>query len=194
MALAAVFIVLYAAIISLSPAVRYHTFSVDYKWMHWVGVLVWLVGFGLILQQVQQRLPDSDPYLLPAVALLSGWGLLTIWRLTTNYGARQTAWLAVSLLILWLSLKFPVFLTWLRRYKYLSLTAILLLTILTFFFGTYPGGNGPDLWLGCCGIYFQPSEALKILLIIYLAAYLADRMPTTLGLLNLLAPSLTPRC
>lgn len=191
MALAAVFIVLYAAIISLSPAVRYHTFSVDYKWMHWVGVLVWLVGFGLILQQVQQRLPDSDPYLLPAVALLSGWGLLTIWRLTTNYGARQTAWLAVSLLILWLSLKFPVFLTWLRRYKYLSLTAILLLTILTFFFGTYPGGNGPDLWLGCCGIYFQPSEALKILLIIYLAAYLADRMPTTLGLLNLLAPSLT---
>ena len=29
--------------------------------------------------------------------------------------------------------------------------------------------------MGCCGIYFQPSELLKLLLIVYLAAYLADR-------------------
>lgn len=191
MILAAVFVFLYAAILSLSPAVRYHTWDVSYKWMHWLGVLVWVGGFSLIHQQVQKRLPESDPYILPCAALLTGWGLLTVWRLTSAYGARQTAWLAVSLLVFWLGLKFPVFLTWLRRYKYLSLIGILLLTTLTFFFGTYPGGTGPDLWLGCCGIYFQPSEALKLLLIIYLAAYLADRMPTTFGLLHLIAPSLT---
>lgn len=191
MALAAIFVLLYAVILTLSPAVRYHTWNVSYKWMHWLGVLVWVGGFSLIHQQVHKRLPDSDPYILSCAALLTGWGLLTVWRLTPAYGARQTAWLAVSLFILWLGLKYPVFLTWLRRYKYLSLTGILLLTILTFFFGTYPGGTGPDLWLGCCGVYFQPSEALKLLLIIYLAAYLADRMPTTFGLLHLLAPSLT---
>ncbi len=191
MILAAVFVFLYAVILSLSPAVRYHTWNVSYKWMHWLGVLVWVGGFSLIHQQVQKRLPESDPYILPCAALLTGWGLLTVWRLTSAYGARQTAWLAVSLFIFWLGLKFPVFLTWLRRYKYLSLTGILLLTTLTFFFGTYPGGTGPDLWLGCCGVYFQPSEALKLLLIIYLAAYLADRMPTTFGLLHLIAPSLT---
>ena len=33
-------------------------------------------------------------------------------------------------------------------------------------------GFGPRLWLGCCGIYLQPSEPLKLLLIIFLAALL----------------------
>ncbi len=43
-------------------------------------------------------------------------------------------------------------------------------------------GAGPRLWLGCCGVYFQPSEPLKLLLVIYLSAYLADRIG--IGLLS----------
>ena len=67
-------------------------------------------------------------------------------------------------------------LSFLRRYKYIWLTGGLLLTGLTLLFGTNPsGGSNQRLWLGCCGIYFQPSEPLKLLLIAYLAAYLADR-------------------
>jgi cell division protein FtsW (lipid II flippase) len=31
------------------------------------------------------------------------------------------------------------------------------------------------MWLGCCGLYLQPSEPLKLLLVVYLAAYLADQ-------------------
>ena len=56
--------------------------------------------------------------------------------------------------------------------------------------GIYPEGNGPHLWLGCCGIYFQPSEPLKLLLIIYLAAYLADQWPSRKNLLLLIIPTL----
>jgi cell division protein FtsW (lipid II flippase) len=72
-------------------------------------------------------------------------------------------------------LRLDEILTLLRRYKYVWLTTGLLLTALTIFFGTNPAGVGPRLWLGCCGIYLQPSEPLKLLLIIFLAAYLADR-------------------
>lgn len=75
-----------------------------------------------------------------------------------------------------------------RRYKYLWLTFGLLLTALTLVFGRNPAGGDEHLWLGCCGIYFQPSEPLKLLLIIYLAAYLADRLPLTSRWLPLLAP------
>jgi cell division protein FtsW (lipid II flippase) len=54
----------------------------------------------------------------------------------------------------------------------------LILTALTLLFGTNPASNaGPRLWLGCCGVYFQPSEPLKLLLIIFLSAYLADKQP-----------------
>jgi cell division protein FtsW (lipid II flippase) len=38
-------------------------------------------------------------------------------------------------------------------------------------------------------VYFQPSEPLKLLFIIYMAAYLADRMPLSLRPLPLLAPT-----
>lgn len=65
------------------------------------------------------------------------------------------------------------------------------MTALTLLLGTNPGvASGPRLWLGCCGVYFQPSEPLKILLIIYLAAYLADRLPLANNLLPLLAPTI----
>jgi hypothetical protein len=61
--------------------------------------------------------------------------------------------------------------------QYLWLFAGLALT-LNLLLGTNPASaSGPRLWLGCCGIYFQPSEPLKLLLIVYLAAYLADRLP-----------------
>jgi len=58
--------------------------------------------------------------------------------------------------------------------------------------GTYPGGTGrgPGLWLEMFGIYLQPSEILKLVLIIYLAAYLADNMPVHFNIIQLLIPTL----
>jgi cell division protein FtsW (lipid II flippase) len=39
--------------------------------------------------------------------------------------------------------------------------------------GTNPRIRPIDCTLSCCGLYFQPSEPLKLLLVVYLAAYLA---------------------
>ncbi|MEJ5202093.1 MAG: FtsW/RodA/SpoVE family cell cycle protein, partial [Anaerolineales bacterium] len=179
-----------AIVLTLSPSVRLHSWDVDYRWAHWLGFTVWLVGFSLIHRLFSRKIPERDPYILPVCAMLSGWGLLTIWRLDNNFGWRQTLWLGICLLAIWAGLRIPNLLILLRRYKYLWLTSGLLLTALTFFFGTYPEGIGPRLWLGCCGIYLQPSEPLKLLLIIYLAAYLADRLPISFNLAQLLIPTL----
>lgn len=187
---AGVALLLNALVLTLSPAVRLRSWQVDYLWLHWLGFGVWAVGFTLVHRRVRRLLPDSDPYLLPVAALLSGWGLLTIWRLDTTLGFRQTIWLAFSLLAFSLVISRPRLLNLLRHYKNLWLIGSLGLTALTFFFGTYPGGSGPNLWLGCCGIYLQPSEPLKLMLIAYLAAYLADRLPMSIGLVNLILPSL----
>ncbi len=190
MNLAALFLFCYSLILTLSPAVRSHSWAVDYRWWHWIGFVAWLVIFALAHRQTTRFLPDRDPYLLPICALLTGWGLLTIWRLSTDFGARQTVWLAISGLLLMGGLRLSSVLDLLRRYKYLWLTSGLLITGLTFIFGTYPNGVGPHLWLGCCGLYFMPSEPLKLLLIAYLAAYLADQLPISFNLLQLLAPTL----
>ncbi|MDP3186552.1 MAG: FtsW/RodA/SpoVE family cell cycle protein [Anaerolineales bacterium] len=175
--LAALFLFLFALILNLSPAARERSWQVDYRWSHWLGFVIWAGLLALTHYQLRRRLPDSDPYLLPLAALLSGWGLLTVWRLDSSLGVRQALWLIVSSGVLILGLRLPADLRFLRRYKYLWLTGGLLLTALTLVFGTNPLGGGPRLWLGCCGVYFQPSEPLKLLLVVYLAAYFAGRLP-----------------
>ena len=175
--LAALFLTLYALALSLSPAVRARSWEVAYRWDHWLGLLVWLAAFYLAHGQTSRWLPQRDPYLLPLGALLSGWGMLTSWRLLPTFGLRQSLWIAVAITVLILGLRLPGDLGFLRRYKYLWLTGSLLLTALTLFLGVNPMGFGPRMWLGCCGVYLQPSEPLKLLLIAYLAAYMADRQP-----------------
>jgi len=174
---AAIFLFLFSVILTLSPAVRERTWNVEYRWSHWIGYLVWGLAAFFMQRATTQRIPDGDHFLLHVASLLAGWGLLAIFRLDPNFGLRQTVWLAVAAGLYSLILKFPNDLAQLEKYKYIALTAGLSLTALTLALGSNPAGSGPRLWLGAMGIYVQPSEPLKILLLIYLAAYLARRLP-----------------
>jgi cell division protein FtsW (lipid II flippase) len=187
--LAAAFLFLQALIITLAPAVRARSLGVDYRWSHWIAFFVWGLFVLRAHRSIIRELPDSDPYLFPMTAFLSGWGLLTVWRLDPSFGARQALWFVVSILVFLFGLGLPSTLEFLRKYKYLLLSSGLLLTALTLIFGTNPIGYGPRLWLGCCGLYFQPSEPLKLLLVAYLAAYLADRLPIHLNTIPLIYPT-----
>jgi cell division protein FtsW (lipid II flippase) len=166
----------YGLILTLAPAVRYHAGSERYQFQHWSGVAVWGFAFSLLHLQTARKLPKRDPYILPVVALLSGFGLMTIWRLYPNLGIRQTAWIAVSAILIFLGLQYLVSLQTLRRYKYIWLILGLILTGLTIFLGINPLGAGSTRWLRMFGIHFQPSEPLKLLLIAYLAGFFTDRL------------------
>ena len=172
--LAAVFLFIYSLALSLAPAARAGSWAVTYNWRHWAGFLIWLATAFFAHRQMGKLLPNRDPYIFPAAALLSGWGALTIWRLYPSFGLRQSLWMLVVMAIFMFGLRLPPDLGFLRRYKYVWLTGGLILTGLTLLFGANPtGASFPRLWLGCCGVYFQPSEPLKLLLIVYLASYLA---------------------
>jgi len=184
------FLFIYSMILTISPAIREHSWDVDYRLSHWIGFFVWLGLMTLAHLATVKHLQERDPYLLPAAALLSGWGLLTIWRLDETFGFRQMIWLGVCVFIFILVLYLPHNLNFLRQYKYILLGSGLLITALTLLFGANPLGAGPRLWLGCCGVYFQPSEPLKLLLVIYLSAYLADRFSIRLSSFPIFVPTL----
>jgi cell division protein FtsW (lipid II flippase) len=191
LSLAAVFLGLYALTLTLAPAARARSWAVEFEWGYWIAFIIWLIAFTIMHQQTSRFLPDRDAYLLPVAGLLTGWGTLTVWRIFPSFGLRQTLWMLGVAALFLLGLRAPNQLSFLRRYKYLWLTSGLILTGLTLIFGTNPTtGTSPRLWLGCCGVFFQPSEPLKLLLIVYLSAYLADRLPFTTRLLPLLAPTL----
>lgn len=180
----------YSVALTLSPLVRTHGAPVSLRWVHWIGFIVWFMGFLWLNRRTARLLPDRDPYLLPIVALLSGWGLLTIWRLEPSLGGKQTIWLALCMFLVDAGILRPGFLALLRRYKYVWLVAGLILSALTLIFGSNPNGTGPTLWLSVLGMYLQPSELLKLLLIVYLAAYIADRVPGVFNFFQLVIPTL----
>lgn len=183
------FLFLYAVIYTLSPAVRERAFGTSLPWTHWFAILAW-GGFVLLIHRnLPKYLPDADPYLFPVAALLSGWGILTIWRLEPEFGARQLLWFILGMIVFLAGMRLRS-LKFLQRYKYLLLVGGLVLTALTLLFGTNPSGYGPRLWLGCCDVYFQPSEPLKLLLVIYLAAYFSDKLPYRLKTIHILYPTL----
>ena len=121
--IAAVFLLLQTLIMTLSPGVRARTWETDYRWWQWLGFGVWGVFTWFAHQAILKRLPDADPYLFPAAALLSGWGLLTVWRLDPIFGFRQMIWLGVSMFVLYFGTRRPTSLDSVRKYKYLFWSA-----------------------------------------------------------------------
>ncbi len=173
--LAGLFMAAAVAALALIPSARAGVWLSPVTWGPLLIFGVWLLCALAATWLVRRRLPEHDPYLLPIVYLLSGFGLVVIWRLTPPFGLRQTAWLAVATAALLGLVLLPGDLRWLRRFRYTWLAAGLLLTALTLFLGVNPSGQGDRLWLGCCGLYLQPAEILKILLVVFLASYLSDR-------------------
>ena len=187
--IATLFMVCYALILTLSPAVREHSLLVSYRWVHWIGVVVWLVGFSFIHHKMINREFNYDPILLPIVSILIGWGTLSIFRLSTYFGIRQTIWMALGMTLLYMGMDWKNLLSILFKYKYVWISSGIFLLALTLIFGTYPGGIGPELWLGGYGLYFQPSEILKVLVIVYLASYFAEYSISSLTNASLLLPT-----
>jgi len=187
---AIIFLFLFSVVLTLSPAVRLRSWQVNYSWTHWIGFILWLAGFYWFVRIAGKQEHLKDSLLVPITGLLCGWGILSIWRLSFIFGLRQAAWFLGCVFLSSLMLNRPWLLETAKKYKYVLLFLGLLLAGLTFIFGTYPGGDGPRLWLGLRGLYFQPSELLKLLLIFYLAAYFSESRSDGFKIINSILPAL----
>ncbi|MGD2104328.1 MAG: FtsW/RodA/SpoVE family cell cycle protein [Anaerolineae bacterium] len=134
-----------------------------------------VVTFGTTHLTVRRLLPRRDPFLLPTGALLSGWGLLVVGRVAPNFLARQATWLMLGAIAMIAVIEVGQDLRWLQRYRYTWLVSGLVLLAATLLLGVNPSGSGPRLWLGLGDVYLQPSEPLKLLMVVFVASYLAER-------------------
>ncbi len=146
-----------------------------------VRELVLLFGlYALASLLLSVRLPTADQILLPVVALLTAIGLLSIRRLSTTalYATsadRQIIWLAAGLGVLIATIILIPRLDSLKRYKYTAAAAGFLLILGTIRFGVDITGGPYRRWFGFHGVYFQPVEMLKVLVVIFYAAYLDEK-------------------
>lgn len=129
---------------------------------------------------IRLLLPNSDVLILPIVTMLTGIGLVMIFRLTYDVEGReslaitQAVWILVGSAALFSIVLFFRNYHRLFDYKYLFAFAAIALICLTF----TPLGyevNGARLWVSLGPINFQPSEFARIALIIFFAGYLAEK-------------------
>jgi len=124
----------------------------------------------------------TDQLLLPTVGMLGGIGLLLMTRLPQDLGGSlgglartQLVWLVIALAIvggLAVAVRNDV---WLRRYKYTWAAVGVGLLLATFLFGN--DVNGARLALRIGPVSGQPSELLKVILVVFLAGYLSENRP-----------------
>ena len=124
----------------------------------------------------------TDQVLLPAVGLLAGIGLLLMQRLPQRLAGNlgglahtQLVWLLIGLAILTILAVAVRGDAWIRRYKYTWAAAGVGLLLLTFVFGR--DVNGARLSLSIAGVSGQPSELLKVILVVFFAGYLSENRP-----------------
>lgn len=126
----------------------------------------------------------TDQVLLPAVGMLGGIGLLLMQRLPQDLvtqglgplelglGQLQLAWLLIALAVITVLSLAVRSDAWLRTYKYTWAAAGIALLALTFVFGS--DVNGARLTLSIGPLSGQPSELLKVILVVFLAGYLSE--------------------
>lgn len=152
-----------------------------------------ILSFFLISYFWQFTAYRADHFILPLVSVLISTGLIFLMRLEPQYAVRQFIWLLVGLLTLILITSLLRNYDFLSEYTYIYALLGAVALILPIFFGIEQGGSRS--WLDFKFFQLQTSEFVKILLILFLAAFLAEnRKILTTGSLMPLGISLpSPR-
>lgn len=143
-----------------------------------LGLIGVLVAVNILLSFT---FPKADQMLLPLVGLLSGLGMLMATRLGPNIGvpdlgSRQLIWVLIGIVACMTILFGLRNMGWLRRYKYTWAFLGILLVGLTLAnaLRTKNLDSPTHDQLNFGPLNLQPSELLKIFLVIFFAAYLSE--------------------
>ena len=152
-----------------------------------LGLIAVLLGINLLLSFT---FPKADQVLLPLVGLLSGIGVLMATRLGPNLlpfpdpalGSRQLLWVVVGLVAFLVTLFGLRNMNWLRRYKYTWALLGIILVGITLAHSLRANLDSPTHdQLNIGPLNLQPSELLKIFLVIFFAAYLSENIDIVSG-------------
>jgi len=118
--------------------------------------------------------PRADATLLPLAVFLNGIGFVMISRLNRDEAQAQALWTAVGIFAFVITLLVIRKTTSLHRYRYTFAFLGLIAIILPAIPGVGSEINGARLWIQVGSFSFQPGEAAKVFLTIFIASYLTD--------------------
>lgn len=144
--------------------------AVDYSVLPWAAGAI-AAAFGVQCFLIRGSYTD-DVWLLPMVMFFASIGVVMLGRLKPVLCIPQLRWLIIGLVVLLAVLQFSRKIRELMQYQYILGILTLIVLCLSLLFGTEIGGS--KNWLVLGPFQVQPSEFGRILLVLFLAAYLSD--------------------
>ena len=132
------------------------------------------VAFVIAHIATRRFAPGADPALLPIAFALSGIGIAFVTRLAPDLAVNQVMWLFLGVAFMVLVLAFVRNLDKVANYKYTLMIAGFLLLLSPLVPGLGQEIYGSRIWLSLGGFSFQPGEIAKIIVVLFLAGYLAQ--------------------
>ena len=148
--------------------------------------LVMALAFGALHLALRQWAAEASPYLLPLAAVITAVGLTEIYRLDPRSATLQRWWLLIAAAagVAIVALLSRTGIESLLQFRYLFLAGAVAAFMLPLLPTSWALGgveiNGSRLWLqlrlfDTTVVQFQPGEVGKVLLVMFLASYLASR-------------------
>lgn len=149
------------------------------------------VAFAIAHVAIRFLAPGADPVILPITFVLAGIGIAFVTRLRSDLAMNQVLWLFLSIAAMVVVLFLVRNLDDLATYKYtLGISGIILLVI-PMVFGVEQGGS--KLWIAIGPFSFQPGEIAKVLIVLFLAAYLSENRELLSASTRSLGPLALPK-
>ena len=143
--------------------------------MNTLGVPAGIFAAFVIAHIATRRFaPGADPALLPIAFALSGIGIAFVTRLAPDLAVNQVMWLFLGVAFMVLVLAFVRNLDKVANYKYTLMIVGFLLLLSPLVPGLGQEIYGSRIWLSLGGFSFQPGEIAKIIIVLFLAGYLAQ--------------------
>ena len=148
--------------------------------MQTLGVPVGIFG-AFIVAHIATRIlaPEADPAILPISFALSGIGIAFITRVapfsdSPNMAINQVVWLFLGVVLMIAVMAFLRNPDRLANYKYTLAIVGVILLLSPMVPGIGQEIYGSRIWLHVGGFSFQPGEIAKIIIVLFLAGYLAQ--------------------
>ncbi|PNV67648.1 FtsW/RodA/SpoVE family cell cycle protein [Enteroscipio rubneri] len=143
--------------------------------MNTLGVPVGVFAAFIIAHiAVRKFAPGADPAILPLVFVLSGTGIAFVTRLAPDLAVNQVMWLFLGVACMVVALVAIRNLDKVANYKYTLMIVGFLLLLSPLVPGIGTEINGSQIWLRVGTFSFQPGEIAKIVIVLFLAGYLAQ--------------------
>ena len=136
----------------------------------WAGAAM-AAAFGAQIYLLRKK-SYGDVWLLPIVIFFANIGIIMLARLKPVLCIPQLRWLIIGLAVMMVVVHFSRVLRELVQSQYILGICTILVLCLSLLFGTEIGGS--KNWLVLGPVQVQPSEFGKILLVLFLAAFLSD--------------------